>query len=148
MSKKKKTVPPLSNKKIKKKPRIVENPWKDHPTWLFNCFDCDLEFPDKSKKHDQAFIELARHLKDYELRTWNDILSNHDRDHFIGINHLEPFARKRLADLGMDDLDHQEILRLRFGGKLRLWGFKEDDIFRILWWDPHHEVVPSPKKHT
>ena len=24
----------------------------------------------------------------------------------------------------------------------------EEPVLKILWWDPYHEIWPSPKKHT
>ncbi len=148
MATKSKEVPPLSRKKLVKTPKIAEEPWRGHPVWLFCCFDSGLEFPDKRKSHTHTFLELGDRLKDYERRTWLEILGNGGRDHQIFIDNLESFARQRLTFLRMDDENHQEILRLRFDGTNRLWGFKDGDTFKVLWWDPHHEITPSPKKHT
>ncbi|MDQ1010386.1 hypothetical protein QFZ82_004871 [Streptomyces sp. V4I23] len=51
----------------------------------------------------------------------------------------------RLDELGFGD--RTEIQRLRFTGKQRLYGFLVGNVF-VLWWDPEHEVYPSPLKHT
>ncbi|MFS8103699.1 hypothetical protein LFM09_41915 [Lentzea alba] len=55
-------------------------------------------------------------------------------------------AQERLVELELDDRDR--ISRLQIGGKQRLYGFREASRFYAVWWDPEHEVYPSPKKHT
>lgn len=55
-------------------------------------------------------------------------------------------ANDRLRELEYDDRD--EINCLRITGERRLYGFKEQSRFYALWWDPHHEIWPSRKKHT
>jgi hypothetical protein len=64
----------------------------------------------------------------------------------IPIENLEPPARKRLQEIGHDDLD--ELWHLRLGGKPRIWGTVQGTIFYVIWWDPDHCVCKSPKKHT
>ena len=39
------------------------------------------------------------------------------------------------------------VLR-RISGPGRVWGIREEHVLDLLWWDPRHEVCPSPKKHT
>lgn len=55
-------------------------------------------------------------------------------------------AIDRLIELEYDDTD--QISRLRVSGQGRLYGFRERERFYALWWDPQHEIYPSPKKHT
>jgi hypothetical protein len=44
--------------------------------------------------------------------------------------------------------DEDQISRLRVTGRGRLYGFRRDERFYALWWDPEHAIYPSPKKHT
>ncbi|MGH3830079.1 MAG: hypothetical protein ACRDRS_06435 [Pseudonocardiaceae bacterium] len=55
-------------------------------------------------------------------------------------------ARERLVELNYDDED--QISRLRVTGRGRLYGFRRDERFYALWWDPEHAIYPSQKKHT
>jgi hypothetical protein len=55
-------------------------------------------------------------------------------------------ARERLVELEYDDED--QISRLRVTGCGRLYGFRRDERFYALWWDPEHAIYPSRKKHT
>lgn len=54
-------------------------------------------------------------------------------------------AKKRLGEFfgGRDNM-----ARLRLTGKQRLFGFLSGCDFSIVWWDPEHEIWPSPKKNT
>lgn len=62
----------------------------------------------------------------------------------IPTDHLCPRARARLEELELDDVDG--LWELRVGGQPRVWGFRLDNVFRFLWWDPRHEVCPSTKR--
>jgi len=53
-------------------------------------------------------------------------------------------AVERLHELGYDEYD--QISNLRVTGAKRLYGFRQDNEFAILWWDPEHEIWPSTKK--
>ena len=66
--------------------------------------------------------------------------------HPIAVGKLSSDARRRLTDLGQDDLD--ELYSLRMQGQERIFGIRDRWILRILWWDPGHLVCPSVKKHT
>jgi hypothetical protein len=38
-----------------------------------------------------------------------------------------------------------KISRLRFGGKIRLYGFLIGNVFHMLWWDAEHQVWPAKR---
>ena len=118
----------------------------EHKTlvWSLQLFD-KQEWYDESYKH-APFVDIAAHMRAYETRTWADIKSSSFRDHSVATKKLIPKARKRLQELRLDDLD--ELWRLRFTGKVRIWGIRMGREFRVLWWDPQHNICPAPKKHT
>ena len=95
-------------------------------------------------------VSMFEHLKSYEQRTWNAIIhENRRRDHPMPISTLINEAREYLTNtLRIDQGD--EIFRLRFEGKIRLWGFKKPGsrVFEIIWFDPEHEIYPVEKKGT
>ncbi|HMH92267.1 MAG TPA: hypothetical protein VK586_14425 [Streptosporangiaceae bacterium] len=41
-----------------------------------------------------------------------------------------------------------KISVIRFAGEPRLYGFRDRNVFHVVWWDPRHEIWPSRKKHT
>ena len=55
-------------------------------------------------------------------------------------------ARDRLDTIGLADMTKISVLRL--SGVQRLYGFRCENVFHVVWWDPLHEIWPSPKKHT
>ncbi len=56
---------------------------------------------------------------------------------------LSAEARQRLVELRQDDVD--ELFSLRMTGRRRVWGFREANVLRFLWWDPDHQVCPVDK---
>lgn len=51
-------------------------------------------------------------------------------------------ARDRLIELEKDDLE-EFIFRFRMSGRVRLYGFRLEDIFYCLWFDRLHRICPS-----
>lgn len=148
-----------SRGKSRKRPRhqIEPNPTKtprgqpDTPgriRFSLAIFDPYLgEDSDQPNSHgDASFVYVAERLSEQEKRPWVEIESNRWRDHPVAVSHLIRNARARLNELKQDDVD--ELWRLRFAAKERLWGIRVGDVFRVLWWDPHHVVAPSTLKHT
>jgi hypothetical protein len=130
----------------KKLPRHLE-PYNDDKQvfWSFSMFDPDMQFPDDSWK-DVSFMYFATAIKSCEQRTWTDIEANHNRDHPIEIWKLEKFARDRLGELQLDDID--VLWSLHFDGLCRLWGIRNQTLYQIIWLDPRHAICPSAKKGT
>ena len=97
---------------------------------------------------DAAMVHYIRDkIRRFEALTWNEILvRDHDRNHRIETWKLCKDARDRLADLKLEDVE--ELVSLRLSGTERIWGVLEHNVLSILWWDPFHDVYPSPKKHT
>ncbi len=83
-------------------------------------------------------------LKDFETMTWQEI-SGH-RHHSIPVDTLSANAKRRLSDLKLDDID--EVFSLALTGTQRVVGIRDQNVFRVLWWDPEHRVCSSHKKHT
>lgn len=50
--------------------------------------------------------------------------------------------------LGKSDSDETNISRLRINGEQRLYGFRRDPKFYVVFWDPEHKIWPSTLKHT
>ncbi|MBU2549949.1 MAG: hypothetical protein KKB20_16170 [Proteobacteria bacterium] len=84
----------------------------------------------------------ARH--DFQTMKWINILG--DKHHLVSIGKLEKQAQDRLAEICQDDVD--ELCCLRLGATERIWGVKEAEKFKVLWWDPNHEIYPYQLKHT
>jgi hypothetical protein len=83
-------------------------------------------------------------MKELETMTWQAI--GETGSHFIDVSGLSKSARDRLLAIQQDDVD--QLYSLRVTGRRRIFGIRDGGTFRVLWWDPEHEVCPAQKKHT
>jgi hypothetical protein len=51
-------------------------------------------------------------------------------------------ARYRLDAIGLADMTKISVFRL--SGVLRLYGFRRENVFHVVWWDPPHQMMTSP----
>lgn len=134
--------------KPRKKPRTVEDPTayrRERVRWSFEVFDGGIVWHDGGYTA-EPFNLIAGHLKSFEQRTWGEVEANRRHDHAIPVANLVVDAGKRLRELTLEDNDY--LLRLRFTGTQRVWGFRRGALFMVLWWDPQHKICPSRKKRT
>lgn len=94
----------------------------------------------------KAWPQLLRKMDDWASMRWGEIDNNKKHYHMTGLDGLCSEAVDRLRYLEFADGDR--LACLRFSSTQRLWGVRDADRFRILWWDPEHRVYPSRKKHT
>jgi|SRR6267154_4349265 len=146
----------MSGKNRKKIPKTFEIPVKnktpkagifptDHLYPEFKAEQMDKDGPWGWNKFDSFQIqELLQKIFEFQKLTWQDHRNN--GSHFVNRKDLCLEAQKRLIHVQKEDLD--QIFSLRLSGRKRIWGIKENNILWLLWWDPHHEVCPSHKKHT
>ena len=83
-------------------------------------------------------------LKHFESMRWSDI--ERSGSHNIEVEDIHTDAFDQLVEFKLDDTE--EVFSLRLSGKQRVWGIRDRNLLRLLWWDPLHEICPSPKKHT
>ncbi|MDE0638378.1 MAG: hypothetical protein OXI43_21255 [Candidatus Poribacteria bacterium] len=83
-------------------------------------------------------------MRNFETMTWSQILGR--SHHMIPVSDIIKPAQERLRELKHDD--QEELVSLRLTGKQRLWAIRSGGEAFLLWWDPNHEICPSPKKHT
>ncbi|MEV1331507.1 hypothetical protein AB0J20_18240 [Micromonospora costi] len=96
--------------------------------------------------------EVLDFLCEISRLTWGEILSQetgqmnkrHKKHHAYSTETVGSAARARLADLRINELT-DELFRFRISGPKRLWGWRAEDVFHVLWWDPDHKVCPSDK---
>ena len=115
----------------------------NHICWQFSLMDLSGPFSCSEITPDEWLLILSK-MRLWETMTWNEIEGK--RDHSINVESLSNIAQKRLEDIQLDDID--EVFSLHIDGKKRLFGIRDRNIFKVLWWDREHKVCPSPKKHT
>ena len=124
----------------------MESFCQKNPVWQLTHLDMEHdEWGWKNlEKNDPG--DILRKLTGYESRKWSEIYKDKKRDHPVPVSDLDPEARKRLEELNLGDTE--KLYRLRFTGKMRIWGILHGEVFKILWLDPEHTVCPSQLKHT
>lgn len=89
-------------------------------------------------------LHIISRLKDFERATWLEIEKG--GSHFIPVNKIIGDAQRRLQELRLDDTS--DLFSLRLSSLERLWGFRSNEVFSVLWWDPGHQICPAPLRHT
>lgn len=120
---------------------------KATPVWSFAALDLDGPFGWRSLVEPDDQVEVLNRLRALEKMTWHEIkMEGKKRNHSIRVADCSKEAQKRLRELELDDVD--ELFSLGVKGEPRIIGILDRTIFKILWWDPEHQVCPSHKKHT
>lgn len=141
MSKKK---PPLStlSRPDSKSVRFSVDHRDEKPSWRFSTADRSGPFswPNDQEKR----IAILDKLHSFDSMRWSEIEG--PDHHAVPVDDLSPAARKRLAEIGQDDID--EVFSFHLGGRPRLICIRALNVAKVLWYDPKHAVCPSKKKHT
>lgn len=92
------------------------------------------------------FDVIIPKMKSFETMRWGDVIGMGPRKpfHSTPTAGLCPRAQKRLRKINMDDTD--SLFSVKFGSRERMWGIKTGNTLKILWWDPEHEVYPTPQQ--
>lgn len=108
--------------------------------WRFS--GCDTAGPFAwTALDDPEYKQVIEALHEFEKKNWNEILAT--GSHPIEAYRIEKAARDRLVAIEQDDID--ELMSFRLSGKNRVWCIRIQNIMRVIWWDPEHQVYPTPK---
>jgi len=129
----------------RKLPRALPaDPRARTPLWAFRV--ADLGGPWCWTRMDGAGQrEVVERLARFETMTWREI-DGPTGSHAVEVERLAKPARDRLMAIQQDDVE--QPFSLRITGERRVWGILDEHVLKILWWDPHHQVCPAPRKHT
>lgn len=88
----------------------------------------------------------------YSNMTWAEIKrQTHDqgnsKHHFLRPEELSKESQERLTAKGLEEAN-DALFSFALNNTLRIVGIREGERFKVLWYDPNHEVCPSVKKHT
>lgn len=80
-------------------------------------------------------------LAQFETMTWSEILvSAKKQNHAIEVPSLCREARQRLDER---KLLLDQVVSLRLSARERVFGYLENGVLVLLWWDPAHQICPS-----
>ena len=111
-------------------------------SWKFSIIDTDGEWTFKNIEKDTFWNHLLGTLKNLESQTIGEFIRP-IHNHKIEKYKLCKKAQERLIKIKLDDCD--ELYSIHINSIERLWGILESSYFKILWWDPHHEICKSRK---
>lgn len=91
---------------------------------------------------------LLAFLADCGNLTWAELKAQttggntgHKKHHAQKVDTLPTKARQRLAAHADESID--ELFRLRYGSKKRIWGLRDRAMFHLIWLDLEHKVYPT-----
>ncbi|MEO6195693.1 MAG: hypothetical protein ABIS20_21945 [Thermoanaerobaculia bacterium] len=89
----------------------------------------------------ETLLSIREKLAHFETMTWNEILvTGKKRNHSIRVAAIASEAQQHLEEMGIA-LD--EVISLRLSGAERVFGYLDNGVLVLLWWDPDHQVCPS-----
>lgn len=92
----------------------------------------------------ETLRDLAGHLKNLESYTWGELPALSDSNHeWEDVSAWEGPSQARVRELNLDD--QSGWYQLHLTGRGRLFGFRMENVFNVVWWDRDHEVY-EPKK--
>ena len=133
--------------KVEKKPRsdsALTSSIHENPVWHVGIIDLDGPWGWNRVDRNVFFFDILPKIQEFERQVWSEILNRNNHEVFVF--QISKQAQKRLEQIQLDDIE--KLVSLRLTGRQRLWGIKINNILKILWWDPNHEVFPSLLKHT
>jgi hypothetical protein len=90
---------------------------------------------------EESLRSIREKLAQFESMTWNEILVKAKKqNHSIEVNRLCAAAQRRLSQrkIALD-----EVVSLRLAARERIFGYLDNGVLVLLWWDPDHAVCPS-----
>lgn len=133
------------NPSMGKKPSIVEDvdalegknfKWKVTSKWI--DYDED-EWGWGNVPMKRFFNKCLSRLQHYEGQTWAKIKEERNC-HPVALRDIVPRAQKRITT-NHDDMS--DLYQVKADGKCRLFGYKDRQIFYLIWHDKDHTVYPS-----
>lgn len=66
------------------------------------------------------------------------------KHHYQPVESIVSGAQHDLSRRKLDEIfGDAPLFRFRLSGKKRLWGFRTERVFHVLWWDWDHQVCPQ-----
>jgi hypothetical protein len=144
---KKRPNPGASIHRQAKTPRLADQPNVQGMPFCWRVDDIDWKGPWGwiHATCEQLLGSIVPRLHHLESMTWGEV-EGATGSHFVEVTAIIDEAQRRLTEIGKDE--QGRLFSVRITGAMRLWGTRDVTILRVLWWDPRHEVCPSPKKGT
>jgi hypothetical protein len=122
-----------------------------HPIFCFRFAEHRAEAPacfDPTPAEAEAVFDF---LCEMGRLSWGEIeaqmtggYNRHKKHHDQPVDSLtSQEAKEAIARETLDETFGDSIFRFRLQGEQRLWGFRNESTFHVLWWDPDHKIYES-----
>jgi hypothetical protein len=122
-----------------------------HPIFCFRLAEHRADAPacfDPAPEHAEKIFDF---LCEMGRLSWGEIASHttgtkdrHKKHHDQLIESLtSQEAKDAISKDALDETFGDSIFRFRLRGEQRLWGFRNDNTFHVMWWDPDHRIYES-----
>lgn len=121
-----------------------------YPVWRFDKLDRGGKFAFDLNREDFEHKHFLDKMISYSRLSWQEIKrQTHDKsgkskNHFIPADELSKEAQERIKILHLEEYS-DSIFSFAFLNKLRIFGYRENEYFYVLWYDPNHEIYPVEK---
>ncbi|SFO94039.1 hypothetical protein SAMN05216343_10158 [Oscillibacter sp. PC13] len=117
--------------------------------WCFDNLDTAGAFAFDLARIDFNHREVLQKIISYSNMTWSEVKrQTHDngksKHHFLDIESLSSDATCRIRAKRLEERS-DSIFSFALQNKLRIIGYREDEKFHAVWFDPQHEFCPSHK---
>lgn len=124
----------------------------ENPVFCFRHADlnCDERWAFRPSGEDAR--ELLDFLSNMAQLTWVQIeqqrADGHKRHHSQDVDSFDGDAKRDFRRSRLGERFGETMFRFRLSGEKRLWGFRVNAVFHVIWWDANHKVCPVEKRHT
>jgi hypothetical protein len=124
-----------------------------HPIFCFRFAEHRSEAPACFKPTPEQATEIFEFLCEMGRLSWGEIenqttggRSRHKKHHEQPIESLtSDKAKEAIGRRSLDETFGDSIFRFRMEGEKRLWGFRNDSTFHVVFWDPDHRLYETSK---
>lgn len=110
--------------------------------------DCKHKLFGFHKEIQKIFIDkILPTLNDCSTMTWNKIQQNRHCHSWNDVSKLSKEFRDRITEL-FGENGPETLFQISLGNKPRIFGYKENGIFYLLFYDPEHKGRLVSKKNT
>jgi hypothetical protein len=118
----------------------AEIDWGAFPiTWHFRYLDQEGPFGWHVCDRNVLLRSIWERARSFETKTWRELRAERVLHHHP-LGSLGREALSRLAEIGQDLVDG--LYSLHIGKRERIWGIQDRLYFKVIWWDPNHQVYP------
>lgn len=118
--------------------------------WRFDDLDIAGAFAFDLNRGDFEHKEVLQKIIAYSNMTWSEVKrQTHDngksKHHFLGVESLSPAACERIRAKHLEERS-DSIFSFALQNRLRIIGYRDNEKFCAVWFDPLHEFCPSRRK--